>query len=117
MSAPPGRLLFVLTVFYGTTFFCWLGYEERDSRAATALGVGLTLLAGLHWLPRLTRGLAGRRRRLALAGAGLALGLAAAPLTATLMAVKVSLHGHASPDFPAEVVLGLLRLTPVWGLA
>lgn len=106
------------SLIYAGAFFYWLGLEDLDARLVTALGAGLALLAGLHGL-RLRRAFGFSRRPWTgvpvLCGA--ALGLAVAPLTAILMAVKVSLHSHSSPDFEPGLVLAVLQSTPVWGLA
>ncbi len=114
----PGVVRLAVTVAYLAASFVWLGYEDLDRRYVTALGAGLPLLAGLRGLEQLSRrGLRFRQRIVRLVLGGGALGLAVGPLTALLMAAKVSLHGHTVPDFQPADVAAVLRSSPAWGFA
>lgn len=113
------RPLALASAAYALAAFVWIGIEDRSLVYVSLLGAGAAGLGVAHWA---WRRFAGRRVSApqAAAGsaiAGLVIGLAAAPLTALLMAIKVSLHGHATPDFSAAAVRAVLARAPVWGLA
>lgn len=113
------RLLALASAGYALAAFLWIGIEDQSLVYVSLLGAGA---AGLGTAHSVWRRLAGRQvsaRQAAGGGAiaGLVIGLAAAPLTALLMAIKVSLHSHAVPDFSADSVRAVLARAPIWGLA
>jgi hypothetical protein len=115
----PHRALFGLTLAYVAVLFVWLG-EEDSLGLVSGLGAASASLFVAHAIVRKAGGAAlAARRWLALAGAaGLLAGAGGALATATLMAVKVSLHGHPGVlDYPPAAVLAVLAALPVWALA
>jgi hypothetical protein len=112
------RLVF-LTLAFGVALLVWLG-EEDSLGYLSAMGWGLAVLLGLHLLVRRAGGLAlAVQRWLVVTAAGGALaGLSAVPATMTLMALKVSLHGHGGAlDYPPEALLAIALAGPAWTLA
>ena len=106
---------------YALALFYWFGNEDRSLAFVTALGAGGAILLAVHaalgaraepppavveyrWIARM-------------AGRGLMGGLLAAPLTVSLMLMKISLHGHEMPDFTAQTLIGTLTRTPAWAAA
>jgi hypothetical protein len=96
----PHRALFGLTLAYVAVLFVWLG-EEDSLGLVSGLGAASATLFVAHAIVRRAGGAAlAARRWLALAGvAGLLAGAGGALATATLMAVKVSLHGPGVLDY------------------
>ena len=120
----------------GLLWFLWLGVEDRTVRgplivaAAGCLALGLTGLR--RWRQRLVGGSCAPaavhpmlgcrldRRMVWLAQTtlcGFGAGLLAGPVAAMLMLVKVSLHGHATPDFTGVDLVHVLVRTPAWALS
>ncbi len=113
------RLLLIPTYLFGLAFFLWIGAEDTTLAPVTALGAALPLLLLAHFLTRRFGGAPLRPRKgvLLLTAGGLLAG-SAAPLTIGIfMALKVALHSHTHPDYPPEIVLGVMARTPIWGLA
>ena len=107
------------TYLFGLAFFFWIGAEDATLVAVTLLGAALPALLLAHFLTRRFGGapLRARKAYLLLTAGGLLAGCAA-PLTISIfMALKVSLHSHAYPDYPPEVVFDVMSRTPVWALA
>jgi len=115
----PRRALLVLTLFYLVALFLWLG-EEDSVAFVTALGIGLAVLLMAHALVRQAGGrqLSHRRWLVTMAVSGLVTGISASLATVTLMAVKVSIHGHPGAlDYPPEALIAVLTYLPGWALA
>jgi len=113
------RALTLLTFAFGLTFFFWIGIEDTTLLPPLILGAILPVIVIGHFLMRRFGGapLPARKGLLLLSASGL-LGGGVAPLAATiLMALKVSLHSHAYPDYPPEAVVSVLARAPVWALA
>ena len=112
------RALTALTYAFGAAFFVWIGYEDTTLTPVTILGVALPLIFLAQFLTRRFGGspLSVHKGTLLLGAGGLLAG-SVTPLTiAVLMALKVSLHSHANPDYPPEAVLNVMARTPVWAL-
>ncbi len=115
----PRRVLFALTMLYLVALFAWLG-EEDSVAFVTALGTGLAVLFVVHALARQVGGkaLGWRRWLVTLGTAGLIAGAGASLATATLMAIKVSIHGHPGAlDYSPQAVIATLTYLPAWALA
>jgi len=113
------RGLTLFTFAFGLAFFFWIGMEDTTLLPAMILGASLPAIVIAHFLLRRFGGvpLPARTGMLLLSAGGL-LGGVAAPLVSTvLMALKVSLHSHAYPDYPPEAVVSVLARAPVWALA
>lgn len=113
------RLLTLFTFAFGLAFFFWIGLEDTTLLPVMILGASLTAIGLTHFLMRRFGGgpLPARKGMLLLSAGGL-LGGGVAPLASTvLMALKVSLHSHAYPDYPPEAVVSVLARAPVWALA
>lgn len=106
----------LLTAAYGAILLLWLSLEDSSPALVSVLGAGAALLLlGLLLL----RWRGGRSYPLRLwlpaaPGLGALVGVAAAGSTAGLMLFKNGWHAHASPDFPAEMLLGVLARMPAW---
>ena len=95
----------------------------RLKKNVFSLGVLLVLIGYLGTLNLITQRLGGRSLRparwmlLAVVGGGFT-GLAASGVTTILMLIKTAVHAHGEfTDYPAQVVLGVLRRAPLWGAA
>jgi hypothetical protein len=112
------RALTVLTFAFGIAFFIWIGYEDTTLIPVTILGAALPLIFLAHFLTRRFGGapLPTYKGMLLLSAGGLLTGCLAPLSIAILMALKVSLHSHANPDYAPEVVVGVMARTPVWAL-
>jgi hypothetical protein len=112
------RALTAATFAFGIAFFVWIGYEDTTLIPVTILGAALPLVFLAQFLTRRFGGspLPARKGTLLLGASGLLAGCTSPLATAVLMALKVSLHSHANPDFPPEAVLGVMARTPVWAL-
>src|SRR5689334_139287 len=96
------RSLTLCTFAFGLVFFFWIGIEDTTLLPPLILGASLPAIVLAHFLMRRFGGapLPARKGMLLLSVGGL-LGGVMAPLAATiLMALKVSLHSHAYPDYP-----------------
>ena len=111
--------LTLFTYLFCVVFFFWLGLEDRSLVVVTLLGAGLTVVFVAHGLLRRFGGaaLSVRKSSLLLCAGGLLAGGLAPLATAVLMAVKVSLHSHAVPDYTPEAVLAVVARLPVWTVA
>ena len=101
----------------GLMWFVWLGVEDRGIVVVLLLAAMISLAASLAGLDRWTsaRRLSGRGwwgRWLLM---GLVWAIAIGPVAILLIAVKTSLHAHASPDFTMSSVRGVLGVWPIWG--
>jgi hypothetical protein len=115
----PRRALFILTLLYLLALFLWLS-EEDSIVFVTALGIGLAVLLMAHALVRRagSRQMSRRRWLATLTVSGLMTGAGASLATVTLMAVKVSIHGHPGAlDYPPETLIAVLTYLPGWALA
>ena len=112
------RALTVLTFVFGITFFLWIGYEDTTLIPVTILGAALPLIFLAHFLTRRFGGapLPTRKGILLLSAGGLLAGCLAPLTIAVFMALKVSLHSHANPDYAPEAVVGVMARAPVWAL-
>jgi hypothetical protein len=112
------RALTALTYAFGVAFFVWIGYEDTTLTAVTLLGAALPLIFLAQFLTRRFGGrpLSARKGMLLLGAGGLLAGCLTPLAIAVLMALKVSLHSHAHPDFPPEAVVNVMARTPVWAL-
>lgn len=107
------RALTLFTFAFGLAFFFWIGMEDTTLLPVMILGASLPAMVIAHFLLRRPA-----RTGMLLLSAGGLLGGVAAPLTSTvLIALKVSLHSHAYPDYPPEAVVSVLARAPVWALA
>jgi len=111
--------LTALSYIFGLAFFFWIGTEDATLLPVTALGAALPLILLGHFLTRRFGGAPLRVHKgvLLLTSGGLLVGCAAPLTIGIFMALKVSLHAHAYPDYPPEAVLGVMARTPVWALA
>lgn len=107
-------------ILLGITLFFWLGKEDSDVVAVTALG--LTLAATAVW--RLTF----LRRHIDFTAtgkfalqhgilAGICLGALSSLFAALLMLLKDVRHAHVFPDYPPELIMATLERMPAWSLA
>jgi hypothetical protein len=108
-------------LIYALALVLWFGTEDRSPGYVTTLGACGAALTAAHatrdaWGRSLRAATSGRR--LAWRGfGGLLAGLLAGPLIGSLMVVKISLHGHNTPDFTLEELVGSLARAPVWTAA
>lgn len=102
------RLAWAVT---GLAGFLWLGLEDQGLGTVFAVASLACSAIGLTVLRRRDRGPAWAIVVGLLSGS-------AVPLAATLlMFLKVSLHGHPTPDFTLEDIRAALGRTPLWALA
>lgn len=104
------------TLAYGALLLAWLTPEDNTLIIVSILGWGLSALlvglAALRWFGG--RAWPPRQWIPALILAGALIGLGAVLCTFGLMIFKNAWHSHAYPDFPALVVIGILRRVVVW---
>lgn len=114
----PGFRLWLILL--GIALFFWLGKEDKDVVAVTALGL---ILAGsfVCWLIFQRRRFditANSKISLALGIlGGVCCGALSSLFTALLMLLKDLRHGHVFPDYPPELILAALERLPAWSLA
>lgn len=114
----PGFQLWLVFMF--SALFFWLGKEDSDSVAVTALGWALA--GSLLWRVFMqggrfdwpARGLPGLFARTL---CGLCFGALTSLFTAALMLLKDLRHGHVFPDYPPEMIIMALERLPAWSLA
>ncbi|MCY4021092.1 MAG: hypothetical protein OXG39_16905 [Chloroflexi bacterium] len=107
-------------ILLGIALFLWLGKEDNDVLAVTALGLMLagTAVWRLIFLQRridvtaigkfaLQRGIL----------AGTCFGALSSFFAALLMLLKDVRHGHIFPDYPPELIIATLERLPAWSLA
>ncbi len=108
----------ITLIVAGALWFVWIGIEDQSTIAVlimAAIVVLALLSAGLEQYFLRTNGSQGRRVTVILLSGTLG-GLLVTPLAVLLMAVKVSLHNHAVPDFSRLDVIQVLYSTPAWVL-
>jgi hypothetical protein len=112
------RVLTALTYAFGAAFFVWSGYEDTTLIPVTILGAALPLIFLAQFLTRRFGGqpLPAYKGMLLLGAGGLLAGCVTPLTIAVFMAIKVSLHSHANPDFPPQAVVNVMARTPVWAL-
>lgn len=99
----------------GIIVLVWLTIEDENTLWVVIISVAISLWAAA-WV--LVKPLIGEKRiilRHSLVGIGV--GLAMAPLAILLMALKTSIHGHASPDFTVPQMQEVLSRTPFFALS
>lgn len=103
----------------GLAWFVWLGYEDVGLDVVLLLSGWISLAYVITlWQRWSDSAQLDQGQYLVRAGiAGLVGGATVPPLADILMLVKVSLHGHAVPDFTARDLGAVLGRTPVWALA
>ncbi|MCY4072460.1 MAG: hypothetical protein OXG60_14285 [Chloroflexi bacterium] len=107
-------------ILLGIALFFWLGKEDNDVLAVTALGL---ILAGttVWWLIFLRRRLDNRATGKLSVHLGMLAGICAGALAsffaALLMLLKDLRHGHIFPDYPPELIIATLERLPPWSLA
>ncbi len=109
----------LLMISYGFVLMVWFSSENTSLAVVSGLGAGLSFLLvrllGLRkwggktfllrqWIP-------------AAILLGLLVGFGAVWSTAGLMVFKNAWHAHASPDFPAALVTGIIQRWWSWALA
>lgn len=105
--------------FAGLLGFLWIGFEDRGPTTALLMAALLAFAGGTSVLARVagSRVLTVRGWLLRCALVGLGAGGTIAPLGALLMAIKVSLHAHAVPDFTLADLSAVIGRTHVWAAA
>ena len=107
-------------IVLGSALFFWLGKEDSDAVAVTALGWALA--GSLLWRVFMQ----GRRFDMPARGllsllvqmlCGLCFGALTSLFTAALMLLKDLRHGHVFPDYPPEMIIMALERLPAWSLA
>jgi hypothetical protein len=108
-----------LWIVAGAAWFVWLGYEDVGLEVVLALSawISLAYVATLWRRWSESSQLTHRQYIVRASIAGLVGGATAPLLADILMLVKVSLHGHAVPDFTARDLGAVLGRTPIWALA
>ncbi len=107
-------------ILLGIALFFWLGKEDSDVVAVTALGL---ILAGstVWWLIFLRRRSDIRASGKPCAHLGILGGICVGALSsffaALLMLLKDLRHGHIFPDYPPELIIATLERLPAWSLA
>jgi hypothetical protein len=103
----------------GLAWFIWLGYED----VGLSVVLGLSALLSLAYVVTLwARWVSGSAMApgsyfVRSSIAGLVGGVTTPLLADILMLVKVSIHGHAVPDFTARDLGAVLSRAPVWAAA
>ncbi len=97
----------------------WMSLEDTNVLPVVLVALGLALLIAYMSVTGRCGGQAVSRSTLligaALIGAGIGAGTA---LTAALLMIwKTGMHAHPFPDYPAGLILDLLRRAPVWAVA
>ncbi|MDE2820023.1 MAG: hypothetical protein OXN94_05555 [Chloroflexota bacterium] len=107
-------------ILLGIALFFWLGKEDSDVVAVTALGL---ILAGstVWWLIFLRRrsDIRASGKPCAYLGilGGICVGALSSFFAALLMLLKDLRHGHIFPDYPPELIIATLERLPAWSLA
>ena len=110
-----GKILRGCLIAIGLGILIWSGFEDRDASGAAMLGA-ISAAALTMFLLRARSHAKGA----SLPGAlliGALIGALASLLTAALMLFKNLRHAHVYPDFPPEMLLGILERLPHWTLA
>lgn len=106
-------------IAYGAVLLIWLSLEDATVWVVSLLGAGLALMSiGLM----IMRWFGGRQLTLhqwavGLVLVGMIIGFGAIWGTVTLMIFKNAWHAHAAPDFPSEVVVGIVERWRAWTFA
>ena len=108
-----------MAIGYGALLLAWLTPEDNTIFVVSLLGAGLSLmivlLVVLRWFGGRT--LAPRQWIPGLVLLGALLGFGAVWMTVFLMVFKNGWHGHAAPDFPGVVVVGIINRAIPWTVA
>jgi len=113
------RLILIATALDAVAILFWAGLEDTNIAPVAALGAITAALAFGHALLARSRSgafKAGERFVWMILG-GACAGMGAALCAILLMAIKVSLHSHNTPDYSPTAVIGLFTRAPQWGLA
>jgi hypothetical protein len=100
----------------GVIWLLWIGYEDREQSAVTAVAALVAGAFGLSGFARwvgpdeITR----RTWLVRTALAGTAAGASVGPLAALFMILKLGLHTHVVPHFDVADLMTVLGRTPVW---
>lgn len=102
----------------GALWFFWIGIEDRSTFTVLIMSAALVSALAITGYQRRVNHLpdAGKRRLVGTLLLGLLGGMLVPPTAILLMAVKISLHNHAVPDFTREDVISVLTSTPAWVL-
>lgn len=99
--------------------FLWLSLEDTNVLPVVLIALGVALLSAYMSVTGRWGGRMIARSTLligaALVGAGVGAGTAL--IAALLMIWKTGMHAHPFPDYPAGLILDILRRAPVWSLA
>ncbi len=99
--------------------FLWLSLEDTNVLPVVLIALGVALLSAYMSVTGRWGGRMIARSTLligaALVGAGVGAGTAL--IAALLMIWKTGMHAHPFPDYPAGLILDILRRAQVWSLA
>ena len=85
--------------------------EDNDASAVALLGALVALPVAAMLIPRALDNL------LSITAAGAVYGALTSLSVFALMLFKDLLHAHAFPDYPPQMLLGILERMPAWALA
>ncbi len=111
-SRPSLLWLRFIAIGLGILILLWLPIE--DTNEVTAIIIAL-LISGLFAL-RVILLRQKSQRVLSITLIGLLSGLSIIPLALFLFAFKTGLHSHGFPDYPADLILSMLRKIPLYAL-
>jgi hypothetical protein len=99
-------------------WFVWIGIEDTGLFTVLLMAAALLIAAAVAVYMRQNERLpqSGKQRFAAILLIGLASGTLITPTAVLLMAIKISLHNHAVPDFTRRDITAVLESTPAWVL-
>lgn len=99
----------------GVGILLWSGMEDIDAAGAAAFGMLSSVALTMVLLRTKLAGRANTIMQAALAGS--LAGALSSVTTAALMLFKDLRHAHPFPDFPPEMIAGVLERLPYWAAA
>lgn len=103
------------SILCGAVIFFWSGLEDNDLTAVTMLGVWSSITLISLWITsHKALPTSNKATWVLILGAGM--GILTSLCVAGLMLFKNLRHSHIFPDYPFEMILGILARAPFWAM-
>lgn len=103
------------SILCGAVIFFWSGLEDNDLTAVTVLGVWSSITLISLWIIS-HKGLPTSNKAMWALISGAGAGIMTSLCMAGLMLFKNVRHSHLFPDYPVEMILGILARAPFWAV-